>query len=104
MAERDELAQDVIDGSKRMHVNTSHGLQEAIADHLRQLGYRRPRVIETADELDKLPVDAILKDRHHFAWTSLGNGRFIGPDEVTVSSAELLEHGGPVIVLWEGGE
>lgn len=53
-----------------MHTNMSYGLQHAIADHLRRLGYHKPITIETAEELEALPVGSVVLDAEGEGWTS----------------------------------
>ena len=61
--ERDELAEDI----RSLGITVIDGppvdLTEPLAQHLHNLGYRKPRTITTTEELDALHESAILRSR-----------------------------------------
>lgn len=58
MNQHDELAQDIraVDGSHSL------GAGE-LAERLTERGWSRPRVVETIEELEALPVGSVVRDR-----------------------------------------
>ncbi|ERI39164.1 hypothetical protein M707_02590 [Arthrobacter sp. AK-YN10] len=58
--ERDKLAEDI----RGLGITVIDGppvdLSEPLAQHLHNLGYRKPRTITTTEELDTLPLQAIV--------------------------------------------
>ena len=60
MSERDELAADI----RGLGITVIDGppvdLSEPLAQHLHNLGYRKPRTITTTEELDALPYNTIV--------------------------------------------
>ena len=124
MTERDELARAIgnaiiegpmPDGSYAAYdtadliavIETEHLDLKSVADAILAAGYRRPRVIETADELNKLPVGAVVLDGYNATCTKISQENF-GWRRVTtaVNWGEGHWHKPylPVTVLWEGGE
>ena len=88
--------------------NVGTQIARAVASQLQT--FRRPRVIKTADELDKLPVGAVVLDSDaspegRTAWTLEEDeaGRWWRNGELGLN-ANSLHLFGPVTVLWEGGE
>ena len=61
--ERDELAEDI----RGLGITVMDGppvdLTEPLAQHLHNLGYRKPRTITTTEELDTLPVGSVVRTR-----------------------------------------
>lgn len=82
-----------------------------LAQHDREvLDAAKPRVIETADELEALPVGSVVLDSDdapegRTAWTVEEDetGRWWRNGELALNANSLLLFG-PVTVLWEGGE
>lgn len=102
MSERDELIEDII----RVDGPTTIG-GEDLADGLIALGYRKPAVITTAEDLDALPVGSVLLDAHgrafsfvNGAWRSpiLRNGGIVRAEAYAPSEVPL-----PATVLHVGG-
>ena len=62
MSEREELAEDI----RSLGITVIDGppvdLSEPLAQHLHNLGYRKPRVIAAHEELDELPVGSVVMD------------------------------------------
>lgn len=60
--ERDELAEDI----RGLGITVIDGppvdLTEPLAQHLHNLGYRKPRTITTVEELEELPVNSVIVD------------------------------------------
>lgn len=62
-----DLVYDAIEWAALEDVN----LADHIAEAVRAAGYSRPRVVETIEGLDALPVHAVIRDRHgriHERW------------------------------------
>lgn len=112
MTERDELAKEIfiVDNSRMTREQAAAGWEEVqpeyafhIADGLRAAGYRRPRLIKTAAELDKLPLRSVVLDGVGNPWKRADDGTWwCGPysDQTTPMLALL----GPVRVISEGDE
>lgn len=64
---------------------------------------RRPRVIETADELLALPEGAVVIDNDGDVSQKRGK-MWCGHETSGLSSNRLARLAGPFTVLWEGGE
>ena len=65
--ERDELAELYADILFRRHGIITSQSKEA-ADELIREGYRKPRTVTTAEELDALPVGSVVLDDDGDAW------------------------------------
>lgn len=79
-----------------------YGVADDIIDELRKLGWRKPRIITTAEELDALPEGSLVLDRSrdvaekHF-------GRLLYRETQNMPLEYLAEHYAPFTVLYEGG-
>lgn len=71
-----------------------------IADAILAAGYRRPRTITTAQELDALPWEAVMRDVFGDVYSARGHGTFwaFGDDDSQVRDEIVL----PATVLFEG--
>ena len=104
MSERDELAKDI----RNLGITVIDGppvdLSEPLAQHLHNLGYRKPRTITTTEELDTLPDGVIIMDGRgncREGLRTMGGGnvwRAMGPAKVLRSKEIWL----PATVLHEG--
>ncbi|MDO5866005.1 MULTISPECIES: hypothetical protein [Paenarthrobacter] len=76
MSERDELAEDI----RGLGITVIDGppvdLTEPLAQHLHNLGYRKPRTITTTEEVAELPVGTVVL---------MANGRVWQRNEPSVS-------------------
>ncbi|MEZ2373092.1 hypothetical protein [Arthrobacter sp. RCC_34] len=107
MAERDELSQVVRQALSEVTgiYDTSEAEDLGLADAVLAAGYRLPRVVETADELNELPGASIVRDRLNVPWQKLITGVWVSWLVVSETSEGLV--GGkrdPFTILWEGGE
>ena len=109
MSGRDELAAVVykarwVDGIKDVNLMTD----SALADAILAAGYRKPRTITTAEELDALDNGALIRTRVGQCWEAakLAGGenlwRTLGPAKV-LSSEVLGRWNLPATVLHDGG-
>ena len=68
--ERDELAEDI----RSLGITVIDGppvdLTEPLAQHLHNLGYRRPRTITTTEELDTLGHGSVIRSEHRHYWVA----------------------------------
>ncbi|NKZ63008.1 hypothetical protein GTG23_07045 [Rhodococcus hoagii] len=116
MNQRDELAQDVAAAvfeaadtlacadieSSTDAVLVGHFDMRKAADHLIGLGYSRPRVVETVEELDTLSRGArILTPKTGNVWWPSRHGRgWDGSNGGYTFTRDLLEQEGPATVLY----
>lgn len=104
MTERGELEALIyrarwVDGIKDAAIISDQGLSEVILDD----GYRKPRLIKTAAELDRLPLRSVVLDGVGNPWKRADDGTWwCGPysDQTTPMLALL----GPVLVISDGSE
>lgn len=73
--ERDELAEDIRSLGITVVSGPPVDLSAPLAQHLRNLGYRKPRTVNTLDALDALPFGSVILDR---SGLSLHKNEFIG--------------------------
>lgn len=70
MSERDELAEDI----RGLGITVIDGppvdLSEPLAQHLHNLGYRKPRTVTTVEELDALGHGAVIRSEHRHYWVA----------------------------------
>lgn len=72
MSKRDELAELVTRTADSDGLYVGHLTAERIADVMLASGYRKPRTVESVEELDTLPAGSILlaSDRYpRYKWT-----------------------------------
>ncbi|MDQ5861777.1 MAG: hypothetical protein M3536_05895 [Actinomycetota bacterium] len=112
MSERDELAA-VIRGNRAPWVTNTehHEMEQAQADAILAAGYRKPRTITTAAELDALPVGSVIRtsghEDHFDPRVAVKTGFWMSESEWEVADAEdfCLDSGElddlPATVLWE---
>lgn len=88
-----ELRQDWVDAPDRHRPYAQN-----IADGLIAKGYRKPRTIETVEELDALDVMAVILsgegavfEKCHGGWIETGRGGVMDSEDITL----------PVVILWE---
>ena len=98
MNEREELVK--ILATKRVYVNTSLGMHEATADAILAAGYRKPRVVTTAEELYELPIGSAIVDSTDLVYVRDSGGRL--PCKVA-QAGEFAFVSLPATVLYEGG-
>lgn len=73
---------------------------ERMAAALVEVGFRRPRTITTAEELDALPVDAVIRDDEGYVWERWGaDPTYWDCAGVPDWESNLINL--PAIVLWE---
>jgi hypothetical protein len=79
MSERDELIQMIWDDAVADRVRDGKDLRntpvvrpkvEAMADKILAAGYRKPRTITTAAELDALPHGSVIRSSHRHYWVA----------------------------------
>jgi hypothetical protein len=104
MSERDELAKVIHGAPVRIAWN---GEQKVIADAILAGGYRKPRTITTAEELDALRFGSVVVDLAGVARTKRRSdtampGGWTAGGRSPISSAELAD-GKEMIVAWEAG-
>ena len=93
MSDRDELA-DVIE-TAHLHGATD----QDIADAILSAGYRKPDTAGTPDDLDALPIGAVIKGEYQvYEKNTAGNWITPGEDAENWRSSEVvfLNEGGPV--------
>jgi SAM-dependent MidA family methyltransferase len=104
MSERDELADLLWDMAIR-HLGVATSSSKSMAEELIEAGYRKPRTITTAEELDALPVDTVIRtaggrvyekgcypdDKEFPFWSMTNEQREFGSRQVPL----------PATVLWE---
>ena len=78
-----------------------YGVADDIIDELRKLGWRKPRIITTAEELDALPEGSVVLDRQHDV-AEKHSGRLLYRETRNMPLEYLAEHYGPFTVLHEG--
>ena len=105
MNERTELAEII---SEHYHAANPRPtiLDGHIAETILAAGYRKPRTVATAAELDALRTGSVVlttKRTPGFPWRKGPAGWRSGLADPAVTDAELIEHYGPVTVLHEGG-
>lgn len=61
--ERDELADELADSIFR-YTGVTTSSSKSMADELLAAGYRKPRQVTTVEELDALPIGAMVLDAH----------------------------------------
>lgn len=93
-AERDELAK-VIETQPAL-LSTGNDQQDRarsteIADAILAAGYRKPRIIHTAEELDHLPEGSLIVDSEPDVLTKVATGKWVSPKYVddSFNSREL---------------
>ncbi|WP_144627596.1 hypothetical protein [Arthrobacter woluwensis] len=64
-------------------------------------GYRKPRLVSTAAELDKLPVGSVVLDTDGDVYTMGRDKTWIGTGYESFTSSQTLAHWGPITVLDE---
>ena len=74
------------------------------AEAILRAGWRKPRTVETVEELDALPEKSIILDRVGYAWQKLEGYwvSWLDPGE----TSKWLANGGylPALVLWTPGD
>ncbi|MCD2099607.1 hypothetical protein QNA24_30020 [Rhodococcus qingshengii] len=92
MSQRDELAGLIDLITNRFDNEVTDPWLWSLADAIRAAGYRKPRTIETVEELDALPEDSIVQIRR-LAYQKLGNEWFSAGDRLSFEASELAEFG-----------
>lgn len=95
MNERDELADLYADMLYRYHGVTTSSSKEA-ADELLTAGYRKPRTIETVEELHALAVGSVVLENGETACQKFSDDLWDGGDMFHEDNMDL-----PATVLWE---
>ena len=97
--ERDELAELILrnfhpcaTGGSSWRLNPDKAAVDILA-----AGYRKPRTITTAEELDALPVDSVVRD-DEMVWLR-GNSEWYTP--MTTAGYASMHINLPATVLWE---
>ncbi len=97
MSERDELAAVIVTAyGEDAEVECPCEQDLEVADAILAAGYRKPRTITTAEELDALPDDAVVLDDMDGPLTKMGDWWHSPADEMR--SAQVIL---PTTVLWE---
>lgn len=104
MSERDELTELLIHSNTTGSPSTSLCIEEHYANTILAAGYRKPRVITTAEELDALPPWTVVRSEQGTIWE-----KFEGQHSADfwAESMSLGKHPGchialPATVLYEG--
>lgn len=98
MNERDELADKI-----EVAAPISAGDAESIADAILEAGYRKPRTITTAEELDALPWDSVVRTESGVVlekWVGEDDAEWRVSGHRPWTTAELAVNL-PATVLWE---
>ncbi|MDH6279510.1 hypothetical protein [Prescottella agglutinans] len=76
MSQRDELA-NLIDDAIGWAGQEDIALEYHVADAILAAGYSSPRVVETIEELEALPVWSVVRDRRKYTLERCDHGWFI---------------------------
>jgi hypothetical protein len=75
-----------------------------VAHNLHAAGYRKPRTVTTAEELDALPIKSLVLALDGEVWQRIKGGWGLGPDDYPEMSETVLwqsSEGPSATVLWE---
>lgn len=75
------------------------GISDQIIAEMRRLGWHKPRVITTAEELGELPDGSVVLGLDHSLWHR--EGCWLDQEGHPASSNPVIEEHGPVTVLHE---
>ncbi|MEW1813253.1 hypothetical protein AB0284_21430 [Pseudarthrobacter phenanthrenivorans] len=105
--QRDELADEITgwqvsDGYYGQTIPSD--VAREIADHLTELGYRKPRTVTTAAELDALPVGSVILDADQGPWQKVAPTYWAFPDSTSWYGSQHIAENDflPATVLHEG--
>ncbi|QXW04028.1 hypothetical protein [Rhodococcus globerulus] len=97
-AQRNELAADI------RAVDGNHDLgAAALADKLAELGWSKPRTVETPDDLDSLPELSVVIDKHDDVSQKRG-GRWCGYETADLTGKQLARYKPIRVLFTPGGE
>lgn len=106
---RDELAEIIQDCGE--YIPGSHAddyvSPDKAAKAILAAGYRKPRMINTAEELDALALKSVVMSSHSAPWQvreddEEGGRWYVGADDIYFTSSMFTKRHGPFVVLHEG--
>ena len=98
MNAREELAALIESGYAGDDGDCPYEHAPSIADAILAAGYRKPRTITTAEELDALPLESVVKSAEGNVWEFLVGGWFETASRVGHVASDLAL---PATVLYE---